>query len=113
MRFFYEPEQNDPASVVAQTLLLLLFRFKQRRRQRRRKIEHGRNAKERYIACRIPAAVKILSEKNIEVKPVAESIFDAGCELSHQVFFCMKNKANAGGKRIGEFALLKHVEVGP
>lgn len=79
---------------------------------RRGKIPHGGDAKEGYVAGGVTAAVKILTEDDVDVDFLVIGIFDAGGELGHQALFGVENIADTGGEGVGKFSLLKYVEVG-
>ena len=78
-----------------------------------REIVHTGKTEESGIAVGIAAAVIILAKIHVEMNLGGIGIFNSVGELGEQVFLCIQDIANARGKRVGEFSLLKDVQVWP
>ena len=78
-----------------------------------RKIIHAGKSKEGGITVRIPATVIVLPEINIEMYLRRIRIFDTVSEFGQQTFFRIYDVSDAGGECIGEFSLLKYIQVWP
>src|SRR5438067_11395814 len=77
-----------------------------------REIYHYRQAKKCDIGSILFTTIKILSEYNIKMELVTISVLNARCEFGHQVIFRVENKPYTCRKSIGEFSLLKYIQIG-
>ena len=75
------------------------------------KILHDGQAKKGNIACWFPAAIIILAEINIDVDERAVGIFYAGGYFCNECFFRVEDDTNTRCYGIGEFTLLKNIQV--